>query len=341
MERSFGISEEQLRDMSATALSGGAEMLWRTQQAWISKQQEEVLEDFAEEKRKQDAIPVGDPRCAEDTDLWAVARASHEDRKAAQLENLERARGVRAPIWQDISGLHRNEYAMHPGERAGRIRKLLRGVEKVARAEVKAEEARCGGDWRALNVLPDSENADERDGRSFAWDPLRSICFYFGIAKTKLGAYAWEIWGLSAPQLVDRVKCETVRGKIRDEVKAYLLKYFAEQESADVEDVWEAWRAERKGLSQRTALAARLGFSSYSRFFRACVLCYGVEPVELEREVFEAALPEVTDEEPGAVVKQNGESGVASPESGVAAVEKEKLSAEGNELDDVEVARSA
>lgn len=335
----YGLSGEQLKDLSATALSGGAEMLWRTQQAWISKQQEEVLEDFAEEKRKQDAIPVGDPRCAEDTDLWASMRASHEDRKAAQLENLERARGVRAPIWQDISGLHRNEYAMHPGERAGRIRKLLRGVEKVARAELKAEEARCGGDWRVLNVLPDSENADERDGRSFAWDPLRSICFYFGIAKTKLGAYAWEIWGLSAPQLVDRVKCETVRGKIRDEVKAFLDAHYKEHKGDGVDEVWEALRAARKGMAHRTELAARLGFSSYSRYFRACVLCYGIEPVELERRIFEEVMSRT--EEPGAVVKQDGESGVASPESGVAAVDQEKLRAEGNELGDVEVARSA
>lgn len=337
----FGISEEQLKDLSETALSGGAEMLWRTQQAWISKQQEEIVEAFAEEKRKQDAIPVGDPRCDKDSQLWAAVRASHEDRKAAQLERLENARGVQAPIWQDISGLHRNEYAMHPGERAGRIRKLLRGVERVARAELRAEETRCGGDWRTLNALLDVDDPSERDGRCFAWDPLRSVCYYFGIAKTKLGAYAWEIWGLSAPQLVDRVKCETVRGKIREELKAFLLKHYGENKDDGIDEVWDALRTVRKGISQRTSLAARLGFSSYSRYFRACVLCYGIEPVELEREVLEEVMR--TNEEPGAVVKQEDgqRSEVTSQRSEDEVGVEETARSSGNELSEVDVARSA
>ena len=93
------------------------------------------------------------------------------------------------------------------------------------------------------------------------------------------------------------------------------------------------------GSRPTTELAARLGFSSYSRYFRACVLCYGIEPVELERRIFEEVMGKT--EEPGAVVKQNGESGVASPESGVAVVEKDETAGGGNELEDVEVARSA
>ena len=71
------------------------------------------------------------------------------------------------------------------------------------------------------------------------------------------------------------------------------------------------------------------------------MLCYGVEPVALEREVFEAALPEVTEEEPCAAVKQDDESGVGSPESGVSEVDGEKLRSDGSELEEVEVARSA
>jgi len=336
----FGISEEQLKDLSETALSGGAEMLWRTQQAWISKQQEEIVEAFSAEKRKQDAIPFGDPRCADDPELWAAARESHVERRDRQLQRLENARAVPATVWRDVTGLYENEYAMHPGERAGRIRILLRGVERIARAEFRAEEKRCGGDWRALGALPDPTNSNERDGRCHAWDPLRSICYYFGIAKTKLGAYAWEIWGLSAPQLVDRVKCETARRKIRDEVKAFLNKHCGENKDQGIDEIWEALRITRKGLGHRTALAARLGFSSYSRYFRACVLCYGVEPVELEREVLEAIIKGL-EEEPGAAVKQNEVPGeVRTTKDEVRGVEAKDGSG-GNELSEVEVARSA
>jgi len=81
-----------------------------------------------------------------------------------------------------------------------------------------------------------------------------------------------------------------------------LLAYGKEHPDAEPEDVWATWRARRKGLSQRTGIAARLGFSSYSRFFRACVLCYGIEPSELEREIFEEVVTE-----PCAVVKQSEE----------------------------------
>jgi len=130
-----------------------------------------------------------------------------------------------------------------------------------------------------------------------------------------------------------------VRGKIRDEVKAFLDAHYKEHKDDGIDEVWDALRAARKGMAHRTELAARLGFSSYSRYFRACVLCYGIEPVELERRIFEEVMSK--SEEPGAVVKQDGESGVVGLESGVAVVDQEKLSAKGNELDDVEVARSA
>jgi len=335
----FGISDGQLKDLSATALSGGAEMLWRTQQAWISKQQEEIVEEFEAIKRKQDAIPVGDPRCESDPDLWAAVRASHDERRDRQLGRLENARAVPAAVWRDVTGLRENEYAMHPGERAGRIRVLLRGVEKMARAEFRGQEERCGGDWRGLNSLPDPDDFGERDGRSFAWDPLRSICYYFGIAKTKLGAYAQEIWGMSGPQVVDRVKCETARGKIREEVKAFLDAHYKEHKDDGVEEVWEALRESRKGISHRTALAARLGFSSYSRYFRACVLCYGIEPVELERQIFEEVISST--EEQGAAVKQG--EGHASEVEGQRSAEKNEdaVSGDSNELGEVEVARSA
>lgn len=300
MER-YGITEEQLTDLTGTVLSGGIERVWQTAQAWISKQEEEVVAAYKEEKRRQ-AEAREETRHPFDDDEQVSAllgRQTPEGRKAAELELLAHARTVAQPIWQDISGLHRPEYAMTPGERAGRIRKLLRAVERVARVELRAEEDRSGGDWRTLRIAVDPDNPNELDGRSNAWDPLRSLCFYFGIAKTKLGAYAQEIWGMSAPQIVDRAKAEFVRAKIRSEMKAFLLKLG----DVPAEEAWAAWREERKGVSKRTELAARFGFSSYGRYFRACVLCYGVEPVALERDVFEEVATE-----PGAVVKRDDET---------------------------------
>jgi len=305
--REYGVSEEQLKDLTGTALSGGVEMLWRTSQAWISKQEEEVLAAYQVEKARREAARADgsgdDTRHPFEDDATVSALLGHETpetRKAAVLEQLAQARARPQPIWQDITGLHQPEYAMTPGERAGRIRKLLRAVERVARVELRTEEERCGGDWRMLRIALDPDNPDELDGRSHAWDPLRSVCFYFGIAKTKLGAYAQEIWGMSAPQIFDRAKCEFVHGKIRSELKAFLVK----QGDVPAEEAWAAWREARKGVSKRTELATRFGFSSYARYFRACVLCYGIEPVALEREIFEELVTE-----PGAAVKREESEG--------------------------------
>jgi len=305
----FEVSEEQLEDLTKTALSGGVEQVWSTMQAWLSKQEAEVAEGFAAKRqRREEAAAVakkenraGDP-FENDAIAKLLGKETLADREAAELAKIAAARATPQPVWQEISGLYRPEYAMTPGERAGRIRKLLRAVERVARAELRAEETRCGGDWRALRNLQDEDG--EADGRCFAWDPLRSICYYFGIAKTKLGAYAWEIWGLSGPQIVDRVKCESVREVLRAEVKTFVEAHYKEHPASDAEDVWAALREQRKGLAHRTALAARLGFSSYARYFRACVLCHGIEPGALEREIFEEVMTG-----PCAVVKQETEVG--------------------------------
>ncbi len=135
------------------------------------------------------------------------------------------------------------------------------------------------------------------------------------------------------------MKGETARGKIRDEVKAFLEAHYKEQKDDGIDEEWDELRDARKGIAHRTLLAARLGFSSYSRYFRACVLCYGIEPVELERRIFDEVMSKT--EEPGAAVKQEDEVRITKDEvRGVEASEEVNGSA-GSELGEVEVARSA
>lgn len=306
MDRYFGLSAGELGVLPETAVSGGFEKVWRSWQGFLSSQIDSICAEFDAEKARSESGPQDEEAVAADPEKWACSRSNLPQQRAQAIDEMEALRGATPPMWRMISGLEGNERAMSPGERATGIRKLLKGVERVARTELRAEDAARGGDWRRTPTrgASDSDGGEVEDGRCFAWDPLRSICFYFGIARTKLGAYAWELWGLSATQLVDRVKCEAVRGKIRAEMKTFarvFLKDFSGEGDA-VEEAWAAFRSSRGGAAYRASLAARFGYSSYAKFSRACLMCYGMEPSELERAELEEAVLEVLTE-PEAVVE--------------------------------------
>ena len=296
----FGLTADEVSVLPETAVSGGVEKIWRSWQGFLSSQIELIAAEFDAEKKRSESGRQDDVSVASDPEKWACRRAILPQRRAEAISEVEAMRGEAPPLWRMISGLEGNERAMSPGERAAGIRKLLKGVERVARTELRAEEVARGGDWRKVPQMVDSGEAE--DGRCFAWDPLRSICFYFGIARTKLGAYAWELWGLSATQLVDRVKCEAVRGKIRAEMQKFardFVKNFSGEGDA-VEEAWKAFRGSRGGAAYRASLAAKFGYSSYAKFSRACLMCYGMEPSELERVELEEAVLEILTE-PGVV----------------------------------------
>jgi hypothetical protein len=167
---------------------------------------------------------------------------------------------------------------------------LLKAVQRVTKFELEAELARRGGEWLGVN----SEDTDA----CFAWDPLRSVCFHFGLAKTTLGSWAWEVWGLSGPQIADRLKCAGVDKRMKDEMREAVFEYLRETDVSgrkreDVaRDVWRLWKKETRGTGFNAGRAAKFGFTSYSRFGRASVLCFGVDPSELEWRAVRALVEE-------------------------------------------------
>jgi hypothetical protein len=172
----------------------------------------------------------------------------------------------------------------------------------------------------AYDASEEEIEAEVCEARTFLWDPLRSVCFHFGIAQRKLSSYAKEVMGISAPELVDRVKAESVRGKMKAALKEFVLQHFntktrrhedteggkglgsrvqgiansteetagvgGEGDEDEVQEVWAALvKSRRAPKFHRTTWAMEFGFSSYPKFFRACLLCYGKTPHQIELEI--------------------------------------------------------
>jgi hypothetical protein len=70
------------------------------------------------------------------------------------------------------------------------------------------------------------------------------------------------------------------------------------QSSADeVREVWaELVKSRRAPRWHRTTWAMEFGFTSYQKFFRACLLCYGKTPHQIEIEIIEELLKPRMDE---------------------------------------------
>ncbi|MCY3021725.1 MAG: hypothetical protein NTW87_22160, partial [Planctomycetota bacterium] len=63
---------------------------------------------------------------------------------------------------------------------------------------------------------------------------------------------------------------------------------------SEAEEVYEALqRSRRAPRFHRTTWAMSYGFSSYPKFFRSCLLCYGKTPHQLELEIIEEILNEM------------------------------------------------
>ena len=88
------------------------------------------------------------------------------------------------------------------------------------------------------------------------------------------------------------------------------------ENGAVADEIWAALKATRKAPRwHRTVWAAEFGFSSYTRFFRACLLCCGKTPHQLELELIDEILLEA---------EENGDSNGRHEEHGEERKEHEK-----------------
>ncbi|MCX5769431.1 MAG: hypothetical protein NTZ09_04040, partial [Candidatus Hydrogenedentes bacterium] len=72
----------------------------------------------------------------------------------------------------------------------------------------------------------------------------------------------------------------------------------ARASEGEVQEVWGALvKSRRAPRFHRTTWAMEFGFSSYPKFFRACLLCYGKTPHQIELEILEELLEPQMDAE--------------------------------------------
>jgi len=294
--RARKFSEEELNAPLNTMFSGGTERLWDVRQATTSETRERdaAAEQLAYEKD-----------CAEFGQAEADAREAEREGILNAQEWMNEA-----PLWQQLSGLFpEEELGLHPGQRAAGIRRLLKRAEGLIRWEIRRGEAAGNGRTEREGEGVYGRNGDCAAGddvlvdatRRFAqWDPLRTVCFYLGIAQRKLSALCREINGLAATQLCDAIRAETLRKKWKKRMAEWLgmvtekVDLAAGQKLTDrAYEVYRKLKVERqKTGSHRSSFAWETGFSSYTRMFRACLVCYGLAPQEMEMLLIKEALGE-------------------------------------------------
>src|ERR1043165_1400889 len=110
--------------------------------------------------------------------------------------------------WREISGITvENERKMSAKERRAGVRKLKAVVEQEIRLELK-EAAEEQAD---RNVCP-----TVRSERTFLWEPIPAICHRLEIGPTVLSRLMKELTGMSATQMVDKIRAEGIREKLRE-----------------------------------------------------------------------------------------------------------------------------
>lgn len=186
--------------------------------------------------------------------------------------------------WQEISGLTPEvEAKMTRQERRIAIRKLVRHVEKMGR-EILAEHA----------------SDPEKNERSYLWDPLATICFELGIARRKLSSYSKELTGMAAHEIIDKIRAEDVKAKMREDLVKFVRRNWPHPGGGNRHDWkyssslrWEFYwtlRRQRDGAPdyEASVVAMEYGFPNEARYRRACVLCYGKTPRQLAFEILQA-----------------------------------------------------
>ncbi|HLX62838.1 MAG TPA: hypothetical protein VKX17_16290 [Planctomycetota bacterium] len=199
---------------------------------------------------------------------------------AGRLEAGGTKAGGTTARWREVSGLRvENEKTLLGKERRGALRKLYKVVEEEIRAELKSAQ----------------EDEAFKEERTFLWEPIPAVCQRLEIAPTVLSRLLKELTGMSSWQLVDKIRAEGIKEKLRAELLEWVKWRFrapgawggAELSFGDVlTEFWETLKAKRRAANFSYATRAiELGFANYTRFYRACLLCYKKTPSQLEDEV--------------------------------------------------------
>jgi AraC-like DNA-binding protein len=283
--RMLGLEPEDLLDPGKSMLSGGLQRLWATQRAMelpLKTEQEEEEEGRELTKEEKEELEYQRLKAIEDSPCC----------KAVPDEEPE----APPPLWRSMTGIFpENERAMSPAGRAMRLEEFVDVVMKLLRYEMEQEQAKP-------NIY-----------HTVFWDPLPQVCFALGIARAQLTRLSREATGLSAHELVDAIRVEKVKEKMKEEVRKRIqnsesrmqkgTEGLTTEDAEDTEDglkrkatvasVYAEIKKERKGPQfHRGVWALGFGFPNYLRFYRACLFYYRLAPQQLELVAIQEVLAE-------------------------------------------------
>ena len=295
---------------------------------------------------------IADQYAREAEEIPEALAADFQDERLAIAG--EQTWSLNAPLWMQISGLYPNAHrTMSPNERAGRIRVLLRRVERMirfdlgsrnedgSRKDAKVQRTAEDGETEGGRRKAEGGNSDEERSyinETVLWTPVRSVCVVLEIAPRFLSGLCREITGMAILEIVDCIKAEKLRAEFRKRLKDFVLAWFSIAENwqksvgrkrAEIAEwIFAALKISRRTRFHRTEWAIELGFSSYQRIFRAVLLCEGLTPHNLEMDVIEELVAE--DEGARCVGEQKVADGGEGGERGAEALNKEGKPADWN-----------
>jgi len=287
-----GLSEMELAQPERTMFSAGLMKTHATRRAL----------DF---RRAQDDQKLLNDRYAQDVARVGEAEAKQRMEARRSHRESESKSSFATPLWLQITGFHPEaEIGMNPNERAGKIAALIQSVERLLRYELKAQAKRLAQKDGQNAERGDGENGESRWARpTHLWDPVRAVCFEFGISPRKLSAYCRELTGMQISLLVDAIRAESLRTKMKEQLRGVVARIKKEKSepknekpgvAEEAEEIFQELKASRKGVRfHRTTWAVEMGFTSYPRMFQSCILCYGQTPHQLEIELIEELLREI------------------------------------------------
>ncbi len=201
---------------------------------------------------------------------------------------------------------------------------IFPGSEKSDTVDVRRKKLRAlykGALLFIRKAFKRHEEDPDRAERTVFWDPIAEVCRAMEIAPSALSRFCKELTGNSLVQVMDSVRAETLRGKLKAGVRRAVQSSKFKVQSLNGEEssahgaslgtieegiwaVWDAIKAERKWPRfSQNAWANEMGFASYRRLYRACQVVYGMTPHQLELRLIEEVLGEgeeaVVDEKSG------------------------------------------
>jgi len=244
-----------------------------------------------------------------------VELAKKEGSPARLRRAMESVRDVKTPLWQRVSELI-GERSLRPMQRRERMRKLLKVVDGLLRTEMKtpaADENDSPEQHAKMKAL--------KAERTVFWDPLPEVCYYLEIAQSKLAQYAKQLTGLGAKDLVDRIRVENLRAKIRERLRLVSeqtqassgndVKRLSVRDGAGV--LLKALKASEH-FQSRQELALSVGIASKQRLHRAVLACEGVTLEQLEMQEAEKVFAAMQERAPVETTQATVSDGVGSDE---------------------------